>query len=156
MIVSRWTPVRRYVLPPAAALERQMRELGVSPKQTERARQSFTKSAQYAGFIDTPTGRFIKPGNTGAREEEGKQNREPEKKEKRTGGGDGGGVDDLHPFIIGLLRTLPPAQIGEPKPAWAIAEQVKWLQTAASIFGLIYEAKDGRVKIEHDNSEAAH
>jgi hypothetical protein len=139
---------RGNVLPPAAALERQMLGLGVSPKQTERARQTFTKSAQYAGFIDATTGRFIKPGNTGARSDEAKPDREPEKREKRTGGGDGGGLDDLHPFIVGLLRTIPPAQIGEPKPEWPIAEQVKWLQTAASIFGLIYEATDGRVKIE--------
>ena len=40
------------VLPPPAAIERQMGELGVSPRQLERARQTFTKSAQYAGFID--------------------------------------------------------------------------------------------------------
>jgi hypothetical protein len=88
------------------------------------ARQAFTKSAQYAGFVDGTTGRFIKPGNTAdgpAREEEVKPEREPEK-EKRTGGGNGGGgLDDLHPFIVDLLRTIPPAHIG------------------ASIFGLIYE-----------------
>jgi hypothetical protein len=49
-------------LPPAPALERQMEQLGVSPKQKERARQTFMKSAQYAGFIDSSTGRFVKPG----------------------------------------------------------------------------------------------
>jgi hypothetical protein len=30
-----------------------MEQLGVSPKQKERARQTFMKSAQYAGFIDS-------------------------------------------------------------------------------------------------------
>jgi hypothetical protein len=41
---------------------RQVTELGVSPKQKERARQTFMKSAQYASFIDASTGRFVKPG----------------------------------------------------------------------------------------------
>jgi hypothetical protein len=41
--------------PPPPAIERQVEQLGVSPKQKERARQSFMKSAQYAGFIDAST-----------------------------------------------------------------------------------------------------
>jgi hypothetical protein len=145
---------RGNVLPPPVALERQMRELGVSPKQTERARQAFSKSAQFAGFVDASTGRFVKPGNySNSALDESKNEVESERKEKRTGGhAVGDELDQLHPFIVGLLRTLPPAQIGEPKPDWPIAEQVKWLQTAASIFSLIYEAKDGRVKIEHESS----
>jgi hypothetical protein len=72
-------------LPPPPAIERQMEGLGVSPKQKERARQTFTKSAQYAGFIDSATGRFIKPGNLG---ETPKDERERlEKEVKRPGGG---------------------------------------------------------------------
>jgi hypothetical protein len=39
-----------------------MEQLGVSPKQKERARQTLIKSAQYAGFIDASTARFVKPG----------------------------------------------------------------------------------------------
>jgi hypothetical protein len=39
-----------------------MAQLGVSPKQTGRARQVFQKSAQYAGYIDPATSRFIRPG----------------------------------------------------------------------------------------------
>ena len=37
-------------LPPLPAIERQIEGLGVSPKQKERARQTFNKSAIYAGF----------------------------------------------------------------------------------------------------------
>jgi hypothetical protein len=48
------------VLPPAAAVERQMATFGVPPKQTERARQAFASSAQEAGFIAS-NGRFCKP-----------------------------------------------------------------------------------------------
>lgn len=41
--------------------------------------------------------------------------------------------NELHPFITGLLKTLP-----EPETEWTIAGRVKWLQTASGIFGLIY------------------
>jgi hypothetical protein len=60
------------------------------------------------------------------------------------GGGDGGGGGggDLHPFIRGLLETLP-----EPSTAWPIHDQVKWLETAASIFSLIYEGDDVQIEI---------
>jgi hypothetical protein len=53
-------------LPPPPAIERQGVELGVSPRQKERARQTFMKSANYAGFIDAGTGRFVKPGDCGS------------------------------------------------------------------------------------------
>ena len=56
----------------------------------------------------------------------------PKPEEKHRGGGDGGG-DDLHPFIQGLLQTLP-----EPDTVWSEAEREKWLTTAKQIFGLIY------------------
>jgi hypothetical protein len=42
---------RANVLPPPPAIERQVAQLGVSPKRTERARQTFMKCAQYAGLL---------------------------------------------------------------------------------------------------------
>ncbi|WP_124705834.1 winged helix-turn-helix domain-containing protein [Sulfuriferula multivorans] len=50
--------------------------------------------------------------------------------------GDDGG--NYHPFIQGLLKTLP-----QPETEWSIAGRVKWLQAASNIFGLIYTTKDG-------------
>ena len=50
-----------YALPPATAIERQMLEVGVPQKQKERARQTFIKSAQAAGYIDASSGRLAKP-----------------------------------------------------------------------------------------------
>lgn len=38
-----------------------------------------------------------------------------------------------HPFIEGLLKTLP-----ESETEWTLAGRVKWLQAASNIFGLIY------------------
>ena len=39
-----------------------MGTLGVTPKQVERARQTFMKSAEFAQFIDRHTGVFVQPG----------------------------------------------------------------------------------------------
>jgi hypothetical protein len=50
-----------HVLPPAAATERQMEALGVRSKQTERARQTLSKSAAYVGFIESGSGWLVRP-----------------------------------------------------------------------------------------------
>ena len=46
----------------------------------------------------------------------------------------GGGGKDPHPFIVGLLDTLP-----APVTVWPKPDRQKWLQTAENIFSLIYE-----------------
>jgi len=73
-------------LPPPPAIERQMEQLGFSAKQKERARQTFMKSAQYAGFIDASSGRFVKPG-IAAREAQ--QQEKSDDSKKRNNGNDG-------------------------------------------------------------------
>ncbi len=121
-------------LPPPAAIERQMEQLGVSPKQKERARQTFTKSAQYASFIDAATGRFVKPGIAPKPDAP-----LPPKPEDESGNGGGCG---LHPFIQGLLDELP----GKGKSAgnlWGADKRKLWLTTAESIFKMIYKDEDG-------------
>ena len=49
---------------------------------------------------------------------------------------------EFHPFIEGLLQSLP-----KPESNWATEEQAKWLQTASGIFGLIYKGTGGEIKI---------
>jgi hypothetical protein len=48
-------------LPPDGGLEQKIAELGVSVKQTSKARQSMQSSAKRAGFFDTTKGRLVKP-----------------------------------------------------------------------------------------------
>jgi len=116
------------VLPPPAAIERQMEQLGVSSKQKERARQTFMKSAQYAGFIDSTSGRFIKPG-VGQREEP------PPPAERHGGGGDGGGKPPVvDPIIAGLLARLP-----NSGSVWPENERKLWLELLEGSFKLIYK-----------------
>ena len=89
-----------FALPPAAAIERQMQSLGVPTKQAERARQAFTSSAQYAGYIAS-NGRFSKPlvSPVSVREDQPSGHR---------GGGNGGGN--------GSGNTPPPPPPPSPPP----------------------------------------
>ena len=82
-------------LPPPPAIERQIGELGVSPRQLVRARQTFTKSAQYAGFIDPTSGRFVKPGIPD--QPNGTKNKTDEP--GGGGGGDGAGPGDFSSLV---------------------------------------------------------
>jgi hypothetical protein len=119
---------RGQTLPPVAAIERQMTELGVPPKQKTRARQVFQKSAQCAGFIDQPTGRFVRPGNSHEVREP------PASTERRGGGSGGGGSDGVDPIIGGLLARLP-----KSGDVWPEAERKLWLQILENSFKLIYK-----------------
>jgi hypothetical protein len=126
-----------HALPPAAAIERQMEQLGISPKQKERARQTFLKSATYAGFIDPGTGRFVKPG---VREEAGAP-AERVSEQIDTGGNGGGEPPKIDPIIQGLLARLPKS--GE---VWPEAERKLWLELLAGSFKLIYRDKPDQSK----------
>lgn len=143
-----------YKLPVTSGLETEINALGVSSKQADKARQALMRSARQAGFLAHGDDRLVKPsvqgpgtrplGNIEAprAEDDGGGN---------GGGGNGGGgggrggrqkVDrDLHPFIVGLLQTLP-----EPGTVWAIEGQAAWLKAAAQNFKLMYQS-DGEIEI---------
>jgi hypothetical protein len=123
---------RGQVLPPPPAIERHMEQLGVSPKQKGRARQVFQKSAQYAGYVDPGSGRFIRPGT-------GPESDQSQQIQRRTSGGgtggDGGGDQvDIDPIIQGLLARLP-----KSGDVWPEAERKLWLNLLEGSFKLIYK-----------------
>jgi len=134
---------KRGVLPPAAALEREMAQMGVAEKQVRTARLVLDRSAQYAGIFEHGKDRLVMPGvSPDARREPPK----PEEADKKPGDGNGGGEGDKprHPFIEGLLKTLPDPDSDEE---WPLDKRIKWLQTAADIFDLIYKGEGG-IKVE--------
>lgn len=128
------------VLPPAAALSCDMVALGVSEKQKDRARLVFERSAEQAGCFEQGKQRLVMPGV--AYQPDAPQENGSEKPEPENGGGGEPPSPKLHPFIQGLLQTLP-----KPETEWAVAARAKWLQTAANIFDLIYKG-DGGIRIE--------
>ncbi len=106
-----------------------------SPKQKERARQTFMKSAQYAGFIDTSTGRFVKPGI--AQKDEGQRQQDKPADNDRIRSGGGGGDENpptIDPIIEGLLKRLP--KTGD---VWPEDDRKLWLQLLEGSFKLIYK-----------------
>ena len=125
-------------LPPAAAVERMVTSLGVAPKQAERARQTFIKSAGVAQFIDSQTGAFIEPAfPTKKADRASTSNAEGGKEAK--GGGDGGGLPPkLDPIIRGLIDRLPEAGAN-----WPHQERKLWLGILENTFQLVYRDKEG-------------
>jgi len=134
-----YTEYQGYPLPPAAAIERKLVMLGLPQKQVDRARQAFTASAEFAGFINA-NGRFVKPV-VSARSDPNWEAENPFKPDAEKDRGDGGGGDkgdiggggEYHPLIEGLLVTLP--KVGDP---WPEADRKAWLTMAESIFAMIY------------------
>jgi hypothetical protein len=132
-------------LPPRPnGLEQAFVNFGVSSKQRAPARIAFDKSARQAGYFSAGEDRLIQPivsavplvgRAAGAPEAPDTLVTTATVKDTEPGG------KEFHPFVQGLLDTLP-----EPHTNWAIEGRAKWLQAAAHIFDLIY-AGDGEIKI---------
>ncbi len=131
------------VLPPTAGLENAMVTHGVAAKQKDKARQAFQRSAAQAGFFSYGNTKLVLPvvnGSATVQPRVAAPTAEPTEKQVTSGGfGKGGGSDGngLHPFIQGLLATLP-----EPHSDWSLEGRKKWLNSALSIFDLIYDGAD--------------
>lgn len=131
------------VLPPAAALEREIAGLGVAEKQKDRARQVFDRSAEQAGFFEHGKNRLVmpafavKPGSGSKDESSGSGG---------SGGNGGGGSNielNLDPLIIELLRKIPAAEEG-----WPEAKRLRWMRTFAMNVSQIYDAEDAPVELK--------
>lgn len=126
------------VLPPAAALERDMVGLGVAEKQTGRARQVFERSAEQANFFEHGKNRLVMPAV--AQREAPLPPPPPSEEQNNLGGKGGGGGDgfppDVDPIIAGLLKRLP-----ESGAEWPESERKLWLQLLEGSFKLIYRDK---------------
>ncbi|MEX0802027.1 MAG: hypothetical protein WD688_01710 [Candidatus Binatia bacterium] len=141
---------RGKLLPPTKALEREMQTLGVSSKQTDKARHAFQRSARQAGFFNDGEDRLVRPratgvaGNVETISQSAADNLPDERNtyERRGGGSNGGSGGNYHPFIQGLLKTLP-----EPDTVWSVEGRAAWLRAAAYNFTLMYQG-EGQVLIE--------
>ncbi|MBS3649682.1 hypothetical protein KEU06_13800 [Pseudaminobacter sp. 19-2017] len=132
---------RGHNLPPPKALEREMETLGVPRKQTDRARQAFERSAQFAGFFDSGKDRLVRPRLDGSAMPKSESNTPPpsvsenaESNRSSSGGGGGDLPPELDPIIRGLIGRLPPAG-----SVWPKAKRKLWLQILENSFDLVYE-----------------
>ena len=131
------------LLPPHAAIQHQMESAGVAPKQTEKARQVFLRSARDAGFFEINSDRLAKPSTSDQPEQSGGTGvREKQTADHRTSGGESEGRLH-HPLIEALLAQMPP-----PGTKWEQARCVMWLQAILLSLGMIYEDFDELRDIE--------
>lgn len=124
-----------FTLPGAAALEKFMRDVGVSGKQTGKARQAFMRSARQAGFFAQGDDRLVRPAGPGTKPLETKapEIKQEDERKKSGGGGDDGEPPEIDPIIRGLLVRLP--KVGT---IWPKAQRKLWLQLLEGSFDLIY------------------
>jgi hypothetical protein len=144
---------RGKLLPPTKALEREMQVLGVASKQTDKARLAFQRSAKQAGYFNNGEDRLVRPRAVGSVSAEtldqAAADAPPPSREDevpRRGGNGGGGRH--HPFIEGLLQTLP-----EPGTLWTVEGRAAWLQAAAQNFTLIYKG-EGKIDVQAHAAKA--
>jgi hypothetical protein len=150
-------------LPPASGLETTMGNMGVAQKQKSNARQVFHRSATQAGFFSFGPTRLVYPAIKGGgglatatgQETNTEQDEDapPEKtNRKKNGSGGDGGAGDYHPFIAGLLKTLP-----EADSDWPMDARRKWLQAASHIFEVIYKDSESkgslRIEVQKDSAK---
>jgi hypothetical protein len=132
------------VLPPAAALARDMVGLGVAEKTKDRARQVFERSAEQAGFFAHGKNRLVMPAVAVTEE---LPPADEEEVDRQNGGGGGGGKGGVDPIIQGLLARLP-----KSGDVWPEAERKLWLDLLEGSFKLIYR-DHAEVKVIHLNKD---
>lgn len=121
-------------LPDDTGLSVAVRELGVTEKQVQTARQVFQRSALQAGFFRFGNRRLVLPSAVGPAPV-AHSAPEPERVEERHED-----EDDVvkHPFIRGLLRELP-----DPEDRFPKEDRETWLAAAKIAFDLIYGKAEG-------------
>ena len=146
-----------YTLPGAAALEKFMRDVGVSSKQTGKARIAFTRSAKQAGFFAHGEDRLVRPAIPGPGTkpvETISTDAEKDVNGKNGGGGGGQGSGlNLDALLIALLKKIPT----DPSVGWPAPARVRWFRTFAMNVSQIYDG-DGEpveMKIELEKEAAA-
>ena len=137
------------VLPGIRGLEAQMVELGVTERQSDKARQYFQRSASQADFYWTGQERLVMPkGISEAAPEQPSANTDQGVSGNRSMGNSGGtgtsgGGGGRHQLIEGLIERLPMAD-----EEWTLDKRLKWLQAASYVFDLIYADDSTGQRIE--------
>lgn len=128
------------VLPPAGALERDIAALGVAEKQKGRARQTFERSAEQAGFFEHGKNHLVMPG---LGSEPLKSKDQGDHGGGSGGSGGGGTMLTLDPLLMALLQKIPPKQDG-----WPGAKRVRWFRTFAMNVSQIYDDDNDPVELK--------
>lgn len=139
-------------LPPPAGLETEMVTLGVAPKQKDKARQVFQRSATQAGFFAYGNNRLVMPSIKASSKPDVLEEHDTEEDEEPEGPKRKREESKRHPLVEGLLKELP-----EPQSEWTTEDRKKWLEMASTIFNVIYKDSDdsrGSLKVSIEKNSA--
>jgi len=117
------------LLPGAPGLEQEMAGLGVAPKQTERARQVFQRSAEQAGFFASGRDRLVPPTRSASVPTVASAPPETTQPVRHSDPMSG------KPAVIEALFRMMPNE-GQP---WPKAKREKWRTTLEQSIDLAYE-----------------
>lgn len=140
------------VVPPDAALEKELIALGVASTLSGTARRVLERSAEQAGFYEAGRDRLVLPGFVP--QENGPSDSGGDGSGGGVGGGTGGGDDgvdglDLDPLLIALLKKIPTS--GE----WPAPQRVRWFRTFAMNVSQIYDDDNEPVEMKIDLDKGA-
>ena len=130
-------------LPPDAAIQRQMVEMGVAPKQAQRARQVLKSSARTAGFFEIASDRLVRPHTSGLNGPHGQSDASKTENNKPGNGDEPPPRGPNHPLIEALLAEMP-----EAGTQWEKDHCVTWLRMLLLSLGMIYENRNELQEIE--------
>lgn len=134
-------------LPPQAGLEREMVSLGVSAKQSDKARLAFFRSAKWAGFFEFGADRLVSPANVNSAPDPLPSTDAVEAEKQKGGGGNGGGngagIDlNLDPLLLALLQKIPAQGV-----AWPIEKRLRWFKTFAMNVSQVYDEDENPIEL---------
>jgi hypothetical protein len=131
--------------PPSSGISKRVAE-----KMKDRARRTLERSAEQAGFMEQGRNRLVRPGVAVRDELPVAEREEPPRDEPpaKNGGRGTGGFGEHDALIVGLFRKLP-----RPETDWPDTDRMKWLQTAANIFDLVYKGDGGGFNISPARAE---
>jgi hypothetical protein len=144
------------VVPPTAALEKELVALGVASTLTDTARRVMERSAEEAGFYESGRDRLVMPGFVPSENTffEATVETNGTGSGGGTGSGNGGGVDlHLDPLLIALLKKIPSSE-----KDWPAQTRLRWFRTFAMNVSQIYDAAEDEpveMKIDLEKKEAA-
>lgn len=121
------------VMPPPAALARDMVGLGVAEKTKDRARQVFERSAEQAGFFAHGKNRLVMPAISMPADVPSDKPDDRDRDDDDNGGGGGGGGGGKDPLIRALIQKLPTSGSD-----WSADDRVTWLQMISMAFQMTY------------------
>lgn len=133
------------VIPPTAALDKELVALGVANTLKETARRVMERSAEQAGFFEAGRDRLVMPGFVAPAGTPA-----PELKQVDLGGGGGGTGLNLDPLLIELLKKIPPTADG-----WPADKRVRWFRTFAMNVSQIYDGDDSPVELKIEEANKA-